>query len=163
LYVRRVRSGTFHAVFVLLWVFPVMCVGSFFSSTLGARPMNAALLCVLALAAACYAFMVTDVNLTMDGAAVRLFEQNITFGVRGERKLTWELPMVELTSAREVTTRTPSSRGGWMYSTVLHFPGDKTLTDGALGGKSDPASEYNRLVAALRARLGDRFTTEDRV
>lgn len=159
----RTRSGAFYSVLVLLCVFPVMGVGSLLRASLGPLPTTIGVLLVVALAAAFYAFFVTEVRLEIDGGRVRLTEQDVAFGSRRETKLLWEFPLSELSAVTEVTTRTPSERGGWIHSSVLHFPGDRKLTEHALGTKAVPASEYNRLVEALRARLGDRFTAEERV
>lgn len=161
-YVNRTRSGVVFSVLTLLCIFPVFALNALLESTFGPRPGTIAVLFVLALAAAFYAFYVTEVKLVIDGAHVRLSEQDIAFGLRRANRILWELPVSELTAVQEITTRTPSSRGGWGYSTVLHFPGDRKLTDQAFGWKTVPTSEYNRLAAALRTRLGDRFTAEER-
>lgn len=161
-YVHRTRSGAFYSVLVLLCVFPVMGVGSLLRDSLGTLPTTVGVLLVVALAAAFYAFFVTEVRLVIDGGHVRLTEQDVAFGSRRETKLLWELPLAELTAVQEITTRTPSERGGWIHSSVLHFPGDRKLTEHALGTRAVPSSEYNRLVQSLRARLGDRFTAEER-
>jgi len=164
-YVHRVRSGTFYMVLVLLCVFPVMAAGAFFSDAHGKPPpaVTAALLAVLALAAAFYAFYVTEVVVSVDEHTVRHTQQDVAFGIRRELRLQWEFPRAELRSVREVTTRTPSQRGGWNQSSMLHFVGDRKISDLALGAKSDPASAYSRFVASLRAKLGDQFTTEEKV
>jgi hypothetical protein len=164
-YVHRVRSGTFYTVLVLLCVFPVMGVGALFSDAHGHAPpaVTAALLAVLALAAGFYAFYVTEVVVTVDGNTVRHTQQDVAFGVRRALRVQWEFPRAELRAVREVTTRTPSSRGGWNQSSMLHFAGDRKISDFALGSKSDPASAYSRLAASLRAKLGEQFTTEEKV
>jgi hypothetical protein len=37
------------------------------------------------------------------------------------------------------------------------------VTDYYFGSREDPKSEYNRLTKALKERLGERFTVEDKV
>ena len=164
-YVHRVRSGTFFAVLVLLFIFPVMAASAFFSDAHGKAPpvFTAALLSVLALAAAFYAFYVTEVVVTIDEHTVRHTQQDLAFGLRRELRLQWEFPRAELTTVHEVNTRAPSSRGGWSQSAMLHFGNDRKISDLALGSRSDPASAYSRLVESLRAKLGERFTSEDKV
>jgi hypothetical protein len=162
-YSGRVRSGGCYALLLLPLIFPVFGVGALLDHSASRMPTTLVTLAVLAAAAAFYGLYVTECRLTIDERGARLTQQDIAFGLRREVQVLWELPLSELTSAHEVTTRTPSSRGGWIHSTVLHFPGDRKLSADAFGAKQEASSEYNRLVASLRARLGDRFTAEEKV
>lgn len=49
------------------------------------------------------------------------------------------------------------------YGSSLHSPGDAVLRDPFLGSREIADSRYNRLTKALRERLGDRFTVEEKV
>lgn len=162
-FVHHTRSGGFYSVLLLIAVFPLMLVAKLLPHQVGAVVGTVGLLAILLAALAFYLFYRTEVTVTLGPDVVRLTEQDIAFGVRRERRTLWEFPRPELTSAREVTTRTPSSRGGWDRSTLLHLPGECTLNADALGGNGDPASPYSALVRSLRSSLGDRLVVEDKV
>lgn len=162
-YAHRIRTGTVFAVLTMLLIFPVMCANGLIANRYGSLPGIVALVTVLVVAAAFYAFYVTEAAVTLDEHTVRFTQQDIAFGVRRARRVIWELPRAELDRAHEVTTRTPGNRGGWVHSTVLHLPGDRQVSDGQLGPKDDPTSAYHRLTQSLRAQLGERFTHEEKV
>lgn len=117
-------------------------------------------LVILSAAVIAYFVFGSEDRVVIDERAMRFGRVPILFGVRRAEKIRWEIPLAELTSAREVTTRTPSSRGGWNTSVVLHFPGDRKIAEGELGLRGVPSSPYDALVASLRRRLGERFTVE---
>lgn len=113
-----------------------------------------------ALATLVYFAMGSEKRVTLDERGVRFTRAPVRFGVRGAEKLEWEVPTKELTHAREVTTRTPSSRGGWNTGTRLYLGDTHALDEHELGTKGVADSPYERLVTALKRRLGDRFTVE---
>lgn len=162
-YVHLTRSGGFYSVLALFAVFPLMALCALLPNEVSQTVRVVGLPTLLLVALLFYLFYRTEVTLTLAPDVVRLTEQDVAFGARRALRVVWELPRAELTDVREVTTRTPSSRGGWDRSTTLHFPGDRTMHESALGTKAAAASQYNRLVGSLRASLGDRFVVEEKV
>lgn len=158
----RSRTGGLQAALVLFLVFPALIVGGLARDYLGDVLSVAPLVTIVLIAAALYVAIVTEVRVVVGPEAVRVVERDGWFVPRGPERVRWELPLAELTSVREVTTKVPSSRGGWNTGVALHFPGDRVLRADELGLKGY-RSEYDRLAAHLRERLGERFTTEEKV
>lgn len=156
----RSRTGGLQAALVLFLVFPALIVGGLARDYVGMLSL-APIAIVVCVSAALYVAILTEVRVVIGPDAVRVLERDGWFG-SGPEKLRWELPLAELTSVREVTTKVPSSRGGWNTGVALHFPGDRVLRAEELGLKGY-RSEYDRLAAHLRERLGERFTTEEKV
>lgn len=104
---------------------------------------------------AAYVWMNEEHAIVIDDRRLRFERTRIVLGRRLASVLTWELPLERLDRVREVTTKTPSSQGGWNVRTVLQFPDGKTLDSAMLGGEG--SESYAALVRHLRARLGDRF------
>lgn len=100
-------------------------------------------------------------TVTIDARSIRLSHRRAVLGWRGPEKLAWEIPLAELTEAREVTHHTPGRNGGWVRRKRLQLPRGVTLEPALLGGDGEDGSAYLRLVASLERRLGERFRKED--
>lgn len=126
----------------------------------GLQDVNASLIplpaiAYVALTFAAYVWMNEEHAIVIDGHRLRFERTRIVLGRRLASVIDWEIPLERLDRVREVTTKTPSSQGGWNVRTVLQFPDGKTLDSALLGGEG--AETYAALVRHLRARLGDRF------
>jgi hypothetical protein len=92
----------------------------------------------------------------IDDRRLRFERTRIVLGRRSTPVVDWDIPLAQLDRVREVTTKTPSSQGGWNVRTVLQFPNGKSIDTGTLGGEGMDTA-YGALVRHLRQRLGDRF------
>jgi len=158
----RTSGGGCYALLVILCVFPVMAVTSFFGDA-AAGIGTGIIVAVVGLAAAVWQLIRSEYRLELGPSSVKMSVRESYVGVARPEVVTWEIPIAQLTAVKEVNTRTPSSRGGWNHGSALHFPGGHALDSTFLGGKDDPSSEYSRLVKVLKERLGDAFTVEDKV
>jgi hypothetical protein len=158
-FVHRQRAGLY-AGLVLFLVFPAMGVSALLESIAGIPQGPAPLLVILALATLVYFGFGDENRVELDAHGLRFIHAPTRFGVRGTETLAFEIPASALTTVREVTTRTPSSRGGWNTSTSLHFSDTHRLHDAELGSKGVPGSAYDALVEALRRRLAEGFVVE---
>lgn len=158
-FVHRTREGCY-AVLVLFLVFPAMGVGALLEYVADIPQGPIPLLVIVALAAVVYVGLGTENRAVIDERGLRFSHAPVRFGMRGAETLAWEIPLHSLTSVREVTTRTPSSRGGWNTGTTLHFSDTQRIHDTELGLKGVPGSAYDALVVALKRRVGDGFTAE---
>ncbi len=148
------------ALLVTLLMLPGMAIAAGLEAFAGIRqgPIPAAI--VVGVALAVYFATGDEHRVVIDGRGMRFVYSRFLFGVRSREEVLWEIPLEALDHAREVTTRSPSSHGGWNTAVVLHFPQDRKILEVELGMKDAPSSPYNALVASLQRRLGDRFTTE---
>lgn len=153
------QGGGGPATASLFLVIPAMAIGSALDQFAGIRqgPIPAVIVAVLAVLV--YFLMGSELRVTLDDRGMRVTRARVRFGARGAETLLWEVPARALTHAREVTTRTPSSRGGWNTATRLHV-GENVLDSHELGSNYVPSSPYLALTKSLKQRLGDRFTTE---
>jgi len=158
-FTHRTREG-FYAALVLVLVFPVMGVAALLESVADIPQGPIPILVLVALAAVVYFGLGTEHRVVIDERSIRFSHAPVRFGVRGAETVAWEIPLDQLGSLREVTTRTPSSRGGWNTGTTLHFSETQRIHDTELGLKGVPRSPYDALVTSLKGRLGDRFTSE---
>ena len=158
-FVHRHRGGGY-AIAVLLMIFPAMLLAGLLEHFAGIRQGPAPAAVIVGLAVVAYFVAGGENRLVIDERAVRFTRSSFLFGVRRGERVEWELPLGAVASVREVTTRTPSGRGGWNTSVVLHFTEDHRLHERDLGMKGAPSGAYDPLVASLRRRLGERFTTE---
>ena len=157
----RYRSGGFYAFLIILSVFPVFLLTNIVGGELALTVGSVTVLLITVTAGAVWVLIRNTVAIEIDDRVLRCREQESYFGIAGQSTIAWEVPLADLTSAKEVHTKTPSSRGGWNHGWALHLPGKRQIVSDLLGGKDDPKSEYNRLVAWLEARLGDAFTREE--
>jgi hypothetical protein len=107
-----------------------------------------------------YWIFAEEIRVTIDDQKMRYSLVRVVLGIRTAERVKWEIPIRELTQAREVTTRTPSQHGGWSKRTVLHLSG-QTIEATLLGGNEQSNSTYLALVTYLKSRLGNAFTHED--
>lgn len=111
----------------------------------------------LALAGAAYALFNVEERVTLDERGMRFSHTRLVFGVRLSERIEWDIPLAQLTKAREVKTRSPARNGGWNQKTVLQLPEGRTLDARLLGGDDSSDTAYWRLVAALKRHLGEAF------
>jgi hypothetical protein len=158
-FVCRKRGGGY-AIVVLFMVFPAMVVFAVLEKVaqIPQGPIPAAVIAGLALVT--YFTLGSEHRVVLDDHGIRFSRTTLVLGMRRAEQVFWQVPAAALTSAREVTSRSPSSRGGWNTTVVLHLPEGRKILEVELGMKGVPASPYDALVAALARRLGDRFTTE---
>ena len=161
-FIQRSSGGAGYALLIILLVFPVMGVTSFFGEQAKVFGTGA-VLATVGLAAAVLFLVRAEYRLELGASSIRFSEAATYFGIRRPAEVKFEIPFDDQTRVRQVNTRTPSSRGGWNHGSALHFPGDHQLTDFYLGSREDPKSEYNRLLKVLEERLGERFTVEEKV
>jgi hypothetical protein len=164
-FVRRSSGGGCNALMIVLAVFPVMGVGSFFADgSETAKIVGASIIWgLLGLALVVWQLIRDEHRLELQADRVRFVERQTWLGVARPETVLFEVPLDASSRVRQVNTRTPSSRGGWTHASHLIFPGDNRVTDDFLGSREDPKSEYNSLTKALKKRLGERFTVEDKV
>ena len=165
-FAHRTNGGGCYALMIVMLVFPLLGVSAFLGSsfgTVGTMTGVGLILATLASAAAVFFGIRSEYRLELGPITVRFLEQGTVFGIQRAPLVHWELPLASLTSAKQVNTRTPSSRGGWNRGSAIHFPGDRQLNETFLGSREEPKSEYNRVIKALKARLGDAFTVEEKV
>lgn len=143
---------------VFLFV-PAMAISAGLERFAGIRQGPVPAIIVAALVVLVYFAMGSELRVTLDDRGMRVTRARVRFGMRGAETLLWEVPRHALTHAREVTTRVPSSRGGWNTGTRLHV-GENVLESLELGSKDAPSSPYLALTRSLKQRLGDRFTVE---
>jgi len=165
LFVRRSSGGGCYALMLVVGVFPVMGLVSAF---LGDDPAVAAvgagaILGIVAVALGIWQLIRDEHRVELGPSSVRFVERQTWFGVPRPETVLFEAPLDATSRVTQVNTRTPSSRGGWNHGSHLVFPGDHKVTDYFLGSREDPSSEYNRLIKELKARLGDRFSVEEKV
>lgn len=158
-FVHRRRGGLQAMIAIALFI-PAMFIAAVvdWGFDVPEGPFPAAVIVTAAVVA--YFVFGSEHRVVLDDRGMRFSRVSILFGVRRAERVLWEIAASELTSAREVTTRTPSSRGGWNTTVVLHFPGDRKIAEGEIGVRGAPSSPYDALVASLRRRLGERFTVE---
>ncbi len=156
---RQGGAGTAMMVSLLLMV-PGMAIAAGLERFAGIRQGPIAPAIIVAIGVVVYFLAGSERRVTLDERGMRVTRARVRFGVRGGETLVWEVPASALTHAREVTTRTPSSRGGWNTGVRLHVGDAHGLDATDLGGKDNPSSPYLALVNALKRRLGDRFTVE---
>lgn len=160
---RRSSGGGCYALMVMPLVFPVMAVTSY----LGKDAREEGTMVVVGIhvvALLLWQVVRAEYRLELGDDRVRFVERLSWLGLSRPETVMFDVPLDATSRVKQVNTRTPSSRGGWNHGSAIHFPGDKhAVSDYFLGSREDPKSEYNRLVAALRARFGDRFTVEDKV
>lgn len=164
-FVRRSSGGGCYALMIIFTIFPLMGVISFF---LDSHPTVAAigggvLLGIVALALGVWQLIRDEHRLELHDDRVRFVERQTWLGVQRPENVLFEVPLEASSRVQQINTRTPSSRGGWNHGSHLVFPGDHKVTDYYFGSREDPKSEYNRLTKALKERLGERFTVEDKV
>lgn len=154
------RGGGGPAMVTFFLIIPAMALGSALDAFAGVRQGPIPAIVVAVLAVLVYFAMSAENRVTLDERGIRFTRAPVRFGVRGAETLVWEVPAQALTHAREVTTRTPSSRGGWNTGIRLYVGDTHALDEHDLGVKGAPSSRYDALVAALKRRLGDRLTHE---
>jgi hypothetical protein len=159
----RTSAGGCYSLILVFAVFPVMAVGEFLPRSIAMPVTNAGILFVIGLAIAMWFGMRSETRLEIGPTSLRLVERESVLGIQRPEQLLWECPLAELTHAKEVHTRVPSSRGGWNHGYALHLPGDRVIRGGLFGIPDDPKSDYSRIKAWLRARLGAAFTTEEKL
>lgn len=154
------RGGGGPAMLSLLLFVPAMAIAAGLEHFAGIRqgPVPAAI--IVAIAVLVYFAMGSECRVTLDERGMRLTRARVRFGMRGAETLVWEVPARALTHAKEVTTRTPSSQGGWNTGVRLHVGDSHVLDSLDLGSKDLPSSPYLALTSSLKRRLGDRFTVE---
>lgn len=161
-FVQRQAGGAGYGFVLVLLVFPVMAIVSFFGEA--ATGIGTAIILGIVVLAGLVTFLVRDEHrVELGPSSLRVTSTPTYFGIRRPTVVKLEIPITAETRVRQVNTRTPSSRGGWNYGSSLHFPGDNVLPDTFLGSREIADSQYNRLTKALRERLGDRFTVEEKV
>ena len=158
-FVHRKREG-FYAGLLLFLVFPAMGVSALLESVADIPQGPVPLIVILALAVVVYFGLGVENRVVVDERSIRFSRASVRFGTRGVETVAWEIPLSDLTSVREVTTRTPSSRGGWNTGTTLHFSDTQRIHDTELGLKGVRGSVYDALVVSLKRRLGEGFTHE---
>ncbi|MBK7151451.1 MAG: hypothetical protein IPL19_07300 [Sandaracinaceae bacterium] len=158
-FVHRTREG-FYAGLTLFLVFPAMGVGALLESVADIPQGPIPLIVILAFAVVVYFGLGVENRVVVDERSIRFSHASVRFGMRGAETVAWEIPLGPHTTVREVTTRTPSSRGGWNTGTTLHFSETQRIHDTELGLKGAPSSPYDALVISLKRRLGDGFTSE---
>lgn len=164
-FVRRSSGGGCYALMIVVAVFPAMGLASFFADgSEAAKIVGASVVWgIVVLALAIWQLIRDEHRLELHADRVRFVERQTWLGVQRPENVLFEVPLDASSRVRQVNTRTPSSRGGWNHGSHLVFPGDHKVTDYFLGSREDPKSEYNRLTKALKERLGERFTVEDKV
>lgn len=163
-FVHRMSGGGCYSLILLMLVFPVMALGQLLAPEAYAPMITlGGVGTVLGLAVVVWFAVRVQMRLEIGPASVRLVERESVLGIRRSEQVLWDCPLSELTHAKEVHTRTPSSRGGWNHGYALHFPGKREIRGGLFGSRDDPNSDYNRIKAWLRERVGDRFTTEEKL
>ena len=165
LFVRRSSGGGCYALILVVGTFALMAIANLLA---GDDPRVAAVggalvLGLVALALGIWQLIRDEHRVELGPSSVRFVERQTWFGVPRPETVLFEAPLDATSRVTQVNTRTPSSRGGWNHGSHLVFPGDHKVTDYFLGSREDPSSEYNRLVEALKARLGDRFSVEEKV
>ena len=158
-FVHRRGGGTAAMLSLLLFV-PAMAIAAGLEHFAGIRQGPAPAVIIVALAVVVYFAMGSECRVTLDERGMRVTRARVRFGVRGAETLVWEVPARALTHAREVTTRTPSSQGGWNTGIRLHVGDAHVLDPVDLGSKDHPSTPYLALTSSLKRRLGDRFTVE---
>lgn len=165
-FTHRMTGGGCWALLVVMLVFPAMPITSYLAEYGGMLWLGGlvAIVAILATAIALWAFVRAEYRVELHADRVRFVEQTKWFGFPRPEAVTFDVRLDEASRVRMVNTRTPSRNGGWSHSSAIHFPGRKNVVPADfLGSREDPKSEYNRLVATLRERLGDRFSVEDKV
>lgn len=164
-FVRRSSGGGCYALMIVFAVFPVMGVVSFFldSNTAAAAIGSAVIFGIVGVALAIWQLVRDEHRVELGDDRVRFVERQTWFGVVRPETVLFEVPLLAGSVVKQINTRTPAKNGGWSHSSHLLFPGDNRVTDYFLGSREDPKSEYNRLAKALRERLGDRFSVEEKV
>lgn len=154
------REGA-SANMIALFAVPALLLTPLVSQMVLGRPPGPEPVVVALLVAVLSHFaMGVERRVVLDEAGLRYTEAPVRFGVVGPARVEWAIPAASLTRVREVTARTPSSRGGWNTTTHLVFSETQRIHDRGLGIKGVPSSAYEALTASLKRRLGDGFTVE---
>ena len=164
-FVQRSSGGGCYALMIIFAVFPMMGITSFFLDRYAAAAAigSGAILGIVGLALAVWQLIRDEHRLELGDDRVRFVERQTWFGVTRPETVIFEVPLLASSRVQQINTRTPSSRGGWTHSSHLVFPGDNRVTEYFFGSREDPKSEYNRLIKALKDRLGDRFSVEEKI